>query len=204
MKQTILLQGLNCPNCAARIEADVKKLPAVKDAQLNLMKQTLMLEAEKDLLKQIEAIVHTYEPDVKVRLKEEGHIHEESLDIKAMLLRMGIGAAVFALGIFWGDAQSVPVGLGIYIVAYLILGYDVVLSAVRNIVKGRVFDENFLMSLSSIGAFFIGEHPEGVAVMLFFDWKSFHQTGIELAKEVRKRLPSFVTLIYQSPFEDVS
>ena len=37
-----------------------------------------------------------------------------------------------------------------------------------------------------------------------FDWKSFHQTGIELAKEVRKRLPSFVTLIYQSPFEDVS
>lgn len=175
MKQTILLQGLNCPNCAARIEADVKKLPAVKDAQLNLMKQTLTLEAEKDLLKQIEAIVHTYEPDVKVRLKEEGHIHEESLDVKAMLLRMGIGAAIFALGIFWGDAQSVPVGLGIYILAYLILGYDVVLSAVRNIVKGRVFDENFLMSLSSIGAFFIGEHPEGVAVMLFYQVGEFFQ-----------------------------
>ena len=66
------------------------------------------------------------------------------------------GAVIFALGIFWGDACSVPVGLGIYIVAYGILGYDVVLGAVRNIVKGHVFDENFLMSLSSIGAFFIG------------------------------------------------
>ena len=174
MKQEFVLEGLNCPNCAARIEADAGKLPEVTEASLNLMKQTLTLTLTKDadLFAQVEKIVHRYEPDVKVRLKEEGHINEQEFDVKKMLLRMGIGAAVFGLGIFLADT---PMGLGIYIAAYLILGWDVVLGAVKNIVKGHVFDENFLMSLSSIGAFFIGEYPEAVAVMLFYQVGEFFQ-----------------------------
>ena len=177
MKREFILEGLDCPNCAARIEADVGKLPEVSVASLNLMKQVLTLEVSKevDIFGKVERIVHRYEPDVKVRLKEEGHTHEHDFDAKKMILRMGIGAAVFALGIFWGDARSVLVGLGIYLVAYVILGYDVVLSAVKNIVKGHVFDENFLMSISSIGAFFIGEYPEAVAVMLFYQVGEFFQ-----------------------------
>ena len=144
---------------------------------LNLMKQVLTLEVSKevDIFDKVEQIVHRYEPDVKVRLKEEGHTHEHDFDAMKMISRMGIGAAVFALGFFWGDARSVLVGLGIYLVAYGILGYDVVLSAVRNIIKGHVFDENFLMSISSIGAFFIGEYPEAVAVMLFYQVGEFFQ-----------------------------
>jgi len=177
MKREFILEGLDCPNCAARIEADVGKLPEVSVASLNLMKQVLTLEVSKevDIFGKVERIVHRYEPDVKVRLKEEGHTHEHDFDAKKMILRMGIGAAVFALGIFWGDARSVLVGLGIYLVAYGILGYDVVLSAVKNIVKGHVFDESFLMSISSIGAFFIGEYPEAVAVMLFYQVGEFFQ-----------------------------
>ena len=66
MRQIVILEGLICPNCAARIEADVKKLPQVQEANLNLMQQTLTLEAEEDLLKTVERIVHRYEPDVKV------------------------------------------------------------------------------------------------------------------------------------------
>ena len=173
MKKEILLEGLNCPNCAARIEADVAKLPEVVSASMNLMKQTLALEITRDadILGQVEKIVHRYEPDVKVREKAQAtqsHDHSHEMDTKKMILRMAVGAAVFALGIFWGDARSVAVGLGIYIAAYVILGYDVVLSAVKNLIKGHVFDENFLMSLSSIGAFLIGEYPEAVAVMLFY------------------------------------
>ena len=177
MKQEFILEGLNCPNCAARIEADTGKLPEVAAASLNLMQQTLSLESREDtdLFEKVERIVHRYEPDVVVRKKAAGHTHGQEFDVKRMLLRMGLGAAVFALGIFWGDARSVPVGLGIYIVAYLILGYDVVLRAVRNIFKGHVFDENFLMSLSSAGAFFIGEYPEAVAVMLFYQVGEFFQ-----------------------------
>ena len=177
MKCEFVLEGLNCPNCAAKIQADVEKLPDVSKVVLNLMKQTLSLEvrAEEDVFGNVERIVHRYEPDVKVRRKEDGHSHEQEFDVKKMILRMSIGAAIFALGIFWSNTRSAVVGLCIYIAAYLILGYDVVLGALRNIVKGHVFDENFLMSLSSVGAFFIGEYPEAVAVMLFYQVGEFFQ-----------------------------
>ena len=179
MKCELLLEGLNCPNCGARIEAEVGKLPEVSASNLNLMKQTLTLEISKDegIQEKVEAIVHRYEPDVNVRRKTETHSHDHAHESNTgkMILRMAIGALVFLAGILWGDARSVPVGLGIYIVAYGILGYDVVLRAVKNIIRGRVFDENFLMSLSSIGAFFIGEYPEAVAVMLFYQVGEFFQ-----------------------------
>ena len=179
MKYELLLEGLNCPNCGSRIEADVGKLSEVSASSLNLMQQTLTLEISKEdgILEKVEAIVHRYEPDVKVHRKLETHSHDHSHEGNArkMILRMAIGALVFLAGILWGDTRSIPVGLGIYIVAYGILGYDVVLQAVKNIIRGRVFDENFLMSLSSIGAFFIGEYPEAVAVMLFYQVGEFFQ-----------------------------
>ena len=175
MKQTFLLQGLNCPNCAARIEADVKKLPRVGNVQLNLMQQTLSLETEDDLLKRIETIVHTYEPDVKVLPKTEGVQHPNHPESKGMLLRMGVGAAVFAAALLLSGVIAPGLRLCLLIIAYIVLGADVVLSAGKNIIKGHVFDENFLMSLSSIGAFLIGEHPEAVAVMLFYQVGEYFQ-----------------------------
>ena len=184
MKREFILEGLNCPNCGARIEADAGKLPEVTSASLNLMKQTLTLEVSKDtgLKNALEKIVHSYEPDVAVREKQDGHDHDhhhshEAQDIKKMLLRMGIGAVIFAAGILLGALGNVAlsVQIGIYIAAYVVLGGDVVCTALKNIIKGRVFDENFLMSLSSIGAFFIGEYPEAVAVMLFYQVGEFFQ-----------------------------
>ena len=177
MKQEFILEGLNCPNCAAKIQADVEQLPEVSGAVLNLMKQTLTLELAKegDIFGKVEQIVHRYEPDVTVRRKEEGHTHHGEFDVKKMLLRMGVGAAVFGAGLLFGRVIPFPVQLAMYLLAYVILGYDVVLGAVKNIIKGHVFDENFLMSLSSIGAFFIGEYPEAVAVMLFYQVGEFFQ-----------------------------
>lgn len=175
MKQEFILDGLNCPNCAGRIEADAGKLTGVTAASLNLMKQTLILESvkEEDFFDKVETIVHRYEPDVNVRKKNE-HV-EEQFNVKGMLLRMAAGAAVFAAGLLTETVFPFPVRLGLFIAAYVVLGYDVVLRAVKNIAKGHVFDENFLMSLSSIGAFFIGEYPEAVAVMLFYQVGEFFQ-----------------------------
>ena len=92
MKKEILLEGLNCPNCAARIEADVAKLPEVVSASMNLMKQTLALEitGDEDILGQVEKIVHRYEPDVKVREKAQAtqsHDHSREMDTKKLFLR---------------------------------------------------------------------------------------------------------------------
>lgn len=179
MKREFILEGLDCPNCGARIEADVGKLPEVSLSSLNLMKQTLTLEISKDddIFSKVERIVHSYEPDVKVRLKTDAHVHEHAHEgsTKKMILRMSVGAGIFAAGILLGKLVPFSLQLALYIVAYGILGYDVVLHALKNIIKGRIFDENFLMSLSSMGAFFIGEYPEAVAVMLFYQVGEFCQ-----------------------------
>ena len=83
------------------------------------------------------------------------------------LLRILIGAVLFAVGMILKTGNEI-VELAIYLVAFIIVGGDIVLRAVKNILHGQVFDENFLMSIATIGAFIIGEYPEGAAVMLFF------------------------------------
>ncbi|MBW4085306.1 heavy metal translocating P-type ATPase [Paenibacillus sp. S150] len=87
-------------------------------------------------------------------------------DTRRILLRLGAGAVLAAAGMFL-PVRGVT-ELLIFLAAYLVVGGEVVWSAVRNIVRGQVFDENFLMALATIGAFAIGEYPEGVAVMLFY------------------------------------
>lgn len=84
---------------------------------------------------------------------------------KKVLYRILIAGALFIIGYFLPDGIY---RLVFYLIIYAIVGGDILLKAVRNILRGQVFDENFLMSLATIGAFFVGEYPEGVAVMLFY------------------------------------
>lgn len=83
------------------------------------------------------------------------------------LWRIIIGAAVLATAVLL-SLNNEWLQIALFIISYIIVGEDVVKRAVKNIFKGQVFDENFLMSIATIGAFFIGEYPEGVAVMLFY------------------------------------
>ena len=93
--------------------------------------------------------------------------------MKKRIIRLCIGAAVFvgaAASAFLPLEEAVlqRVRLGLFLTAYLIVGYKVIWKAVRNIAGGKVFDENFLMAVASAGAFFVGDYPEAVAVMLFY------------------------------------
>ncbi|MFL8952820.1 heavy metal translocating P-type ATPase [Helcococcus kunzii] len=83
------------------------------------------------------------------------------------LWRIIIGAAVLSTAVLL-NLNNEWLQIALFIISYIIVGGDVVKRAVKNIFKGQVFDENFLMSIATIGAFFIGEYPEGVAVMLFY------------------------------------
>ncbi len=104
------------------------------------------------------------------------HIHSGKEDYSKIFVQLGIGAALFMLGIMFGES-SWMVALICQITAYLVLGGEVLLHAGKNIIKGHIFDENFLMSLATLAAFAIGEYVEAVAVMLFF------QVG-ELCQEI--------------------
>ena len=90
-------------------------------------------------------------------------------DEKVLTIRLIAGAILFAAGIVAENVLSSPLISDIlFVVAYIVLGYDIVWNAIKNIFKGHLFNENFLMSIASIGAFAVGEHPEAVAVMLFY------------------------------------
>ncbi len=191
MKKTYLLKGLDCPNCSAKIEREVGELDGIRSSEVNLMKQTLTIDvedaAEASVRKKIVSIVHSHEPDVQVSEYEETshHAHHEKEDTgnTVLITRMVVGAVLFLLGlglhmasgVFRVIGLEISIGLPFLLIAYIVLGYDVILSALRNITKGHVFDENFLMSLSSICAFAIGEAPEAVAVMLFYQVGEFCQ-----------------------------
>ena len=187
MEKIFILKGLDCPNCSAKIEKEVGELAGVSSSSINLMKQSLTISVEEDALslvtKQIETIVHSHEPDVTVTeyIAESSvstqETKSEDYNNKIRIIRLIAGALIFISGIISNEFINValPVYLIFLVLAYIILGGDVVIKAIKNITKGRIFDENFLMSLSTIGAFVIGEYPEAVAVMLFYQIGEYFQ-----------------------------
>ena len=190
----LLLEGLDCANCAAKIESRVNALEEVEEASLNFSSNTLAISPKDttnlDLIKKkVEEIVIKLEPHVKVkevlssettvksniqinktedRHNEEHHDHEhshEGFDTKE-LIKLVIGIIFYGIGFFFKGIPYVEiVAFGI---SYIIVGGEVLLTALKNIKNGEVFDENFLMTIATIGAFAIGEYPEGAAVMIFY------------------------------------
>ena len=95
------------------------------------------------------------------------------------LVRLGVGGAIFALGLILNLSEYMK--LAFFLTSYIIVGGEVVLKALGNIVRGQVFDENLLMTIATVGAFLIGEYPEGVAVMLFYGVGEYFQ-GAAIAR----------------------
>ena len=125
------------------------------------------------LTTQIKRIVKLYESDVVVIEKEEMHLiskagEKQAFDWKQFFywFTLAIGAGIFAIVSIFDFSPTFE--LVLYLASYFLIGGEVVLRALRNICKGQVFDENFLMGVATIGAFAIGEYAEGVAVMLFY------------------------------------
>ncbi|MBO4351793.1 MAG: heavy metal translocating P-type ATPase [Proteobacteria bacterium] len=199
MRETFILKGLDCPNCGAKIEHEALDIPGVVKSELNLIKQKLMLElddaAELDqVILRLKAIVHDHEPDVVVFHNENAkqpdfagciacphcescHRREEEGDSPWRLRRLWIGGllALGCIAVFYLFKPAMIWILPPLVVSYLILGGDVLLRAGRNLLKGNFLDENFLMALATIGAFAIGEYPEAVAVMLFYQIGEYFQ-----------------------------
>ena len=186
---TLFIEGLDCPNCAAKIERKLNTLQKIKAATVDFLGKRVIVESEDfsqdELAKFIQTEVDKIEDGVKIstkRLHSHGHTHHHSHshsrvhshshthgegDTDKIKKKLLIGGIIFVLGIFIPKTLFIP-KFAVFLVSYFIIGGDVLVSAVKNILRGQVFDENFLMSIATIGAFAIGEYPEGVAVMLFY------------------------------------
>ncbi|MGM9603943.1 MAG: heavy metal translocating P-type ATPase, partial [Faecousia sp.] len=168
---------LDCANCAAKIEARIQAMPEVEAANLVFAARQLRVTAgsHEGLLEKMQEQADAVEDGVKLTPREEkrpvpkAHASEEPKEQKKELVAILLGAALFVAGeVMELLGAPLPALLAALVPAYLILGGEVLMTALKNMVKGQVFDENFLMCLATLGAFAIGEYPEAVGVMLFY------------------------------------
>lgn len=194
-----LLEGIDCANCAAKIEQAVGKIEGVTNSSVNFMTKTLQFEVdrnhENETLPKVKKRIAQLEPGVipltKQTLqpvskdgvemegyeekKEESSHHDHShshghshgdANIKKAVIRLVLTIVLLFTAIFSPFSEKITFVL--YVLAYIAAGYDVVMTAVKNIMNGQVFDENFLMTIATMSAFYIQQYPEAVAVMLFY------------------------------------
>lgn len=169
LRKTLVLKGLSCANCAAKIEEEVNDLSEVKSAFVDFALGRITFEVYKPdsvsvVVDAVARVVARHEPDVEVIDKLEPNSKGNFID--GQTIKLVSAAVLFAIALvfnlpFWAE-------LSCYLVSYLLVGGEILGKAVRNIRYGQVFDENFLMSVATLGALAIQEYPEAVAVMLFF------------------------------------
>lgn len=167
----LTLEGLNCANCARKIEEKVGKMEGVKESNLNFTTTTLNVKLERKVkeehaINEIKKIVEALEPHVKVEKKVSGktNVQRAKFEVKPTLI---IGTILYLIAVI-GDFKG-ALALILFVASYLLIGGKVVLTAIKNIARGQLFDENFLMTVATIGAFSISEYQEAVAVMLFYE-----------------------------------
>ena len=188
MERIFTLQNLNCANCASVIEEKLNQLESVSAATFTIgtkqLRITSTVEDTDVLQEQIQAVCDATEDGVVVvpfvraakKAKQDDYDHEHNASLSAII----VGAIVMAVAELTNwvpDQYMIP----LLLVTFVVLGWRIVWAAIKNGMKGKFFDENFLMSIATIGALIIGEYAEAVGVMLFF------QVGIYFEERATER-----------------
>jgi len=168
--KSFILKGLDCASCAAKIEEGVKRIEGVTYANCDFVNSKLSVEIDdsyelEKTIKELKKLVKNIEPNVEIIEYENEKIKDDN-ELLRRGIRYGISAILFAVALIFN--LSVYVKFTLFFISYIIVGGEVILTAGKKILKGQVFNEHFLMSIATIGAFVIGEYPESVAVMLFY------------------------------------
>lgn len=203
-QKILYLLGLCCADCARKIEEQVNRIEGVKTASLDFVSQKFTIEAldKKNLpsiIRQATQIALSIEPDIQISYTNQKPVDDGNINIKKWIYRLSLcmGTALFVVGNIVHFPQSVR--FIVFLISYLLVGGEVVYRALKNISKGQIFDENFLMSVATIGAFAIGEYPEGVAVMLFYQiGEAFQRIAVNRSRKSISNLmdirPDFANL----------
>ncbi len=186
MKKTYEIKNLDCAVCAGKVAAAINKLPEIDNAQIDFLTKKLSVEATTEnwekLMHKVIKTCHKIEPDCEIVMTEADHHHCHHNDLnKLFFIRIAI---TIALGAFCFIVDNETLKLIVALAAYFVIGYDVLWRAVRNIFRGQVFDENFLMTIATVGALFIGEYPEAIAVMLFYQiGEAFQEAAVDKSRK---------------------
>ncbi len=166
MEKVYSIRNLDCANCAAKVESKLNTMPQVEKTVISFATMQLRLTAEDPdaLLPELCRAAREIEPDIAFAPLAQAQDPEEKFPLSGIL----VGAGLFLLGIALDALLPGYWHLPVFIVSYLLLGRNVLYTAAKNLIHGKIFDENFLMSIATLGAFAIGEFAEAVGVMLFF------------------------------------
>ena len=184
-QQIYTLEHLGCAHCASKMEEKIKQLPEVKSATIVFATKQLRVEVntKEELLEKFQEICTSIEDGVIVRKEEVINNREESMKNKREYFEIGIGVILLLLGFLLQSSQAYVSNV-ILLLSYFVLGKDILLSAAKNIKKGHVFDENFLMSVATLAAIVIGEYTEAVGVILFFRiGELFEESAVERSRK---------------------
>lgn len=224
-----IFEGLTCSNCADKIEKEVNDLPQVEKAQLNFATSKMIIEGEginnssfrdrlQNIADRIEPGIAVIEGDMRGSKEDNNengssraqrHSHGAENESSYMKKRFWPGVVLFAIAIILFEIPIVTTKLTevpvliewiLYGSSYLLIGGPVLQAAFKNIKRGQVFDENFLMGIATIGAFAIQEFPEGVAVMLFYMvGEMFQEKAVDRSRRSIKNLmdirPDYANLV---------
>jgi len=221
----MLLEGLGCASCAAKIETAVNKLAEVDSASVDFITTKLIVKTDaavdlSALSKKVTEIVHRLEPDVNIifpaevsalelkntELLSKGTFEANNIH-KQQITRLALGAAFFTGGLIVPLPAALE--LAFFLISYIIAGRTVIIRAIKGIVKGQVFSEHFLMSLATIGALIVSEYAEAAAVMLFYMAGEFFQDlAVDHSRKSISSLldikPDYANLVSGSGFSKVS
>jgi len=216
------LEGLDCAHCASKIEHEIKKLEGMSDATVNFATRTIDMNPAFE--QKVAEILKKVEPNVKlVPKKVASEKNDETVDnnkamFKLKLISIVLSTIFLGVGIILSHklhGRYQILEYGIFLVAYFLSGREVLQKAVSNILHGQVFDENFLMTVATVGAFAIHELPEAVGVMLFYSIGEYFQdlavsrsrrsiaelmdirpdyANLVMGNEIRKVLPESVSI----------
>ena len=174
------LKNLDCASCASKIEASLSKMEEVKYVSVNFANLTMTIDTED--IEKVKARIKKLEPDVEVedsRKISKMVTKSELAENKWTIIKAFAGLVLLVTGlVFEEKLHNTPFEIAeysVFITGYLIVGWKVLASAVRNIIRGKFFDEQFLMAIATLGAFAIHQMPEAMAVMLFYVTGEFFQ-----------------------------
>ena len=188
------LENLKCKQCADQIEFETKQLQGVKDVTLDFGSCILDIEldgsvSKREVVEEVAKIVKNLEHCINIQVKgiskaqnkelnkvAEKKFDKDKIDKLRLIVGIIVYAITFAQEIIGGHGEGGTISTLIFIAIYLVVGGDVILKALKNMKNGRVFDENFLMSVATIGAIIIGETSEAVGVMVFYKLGMFLQS----------------------------
>ena len=174
------LKNLDCASCASKLEAGLSKMEEVKFVSVNFANLSMTIDTND--IEKVKARIKRLEPEVEVEEKEKMSAivsKNELVENKWTLLKAGAGLVLLLAGLIFEERlHNTPFEIAeyaVFITGYLIVGWKVLASAIKNIIRGKFFDEQFLMAIATLGAFAIHQMPEAMAVMLFYVTGEFFQ-----------------------------